>query len=188
MKTMMAVVLLVGGVVACKGKEMPPGEQQHPESGNAGPASLWRRLAEAADGFRDGKDKWVVLDRKFPHKVLDVFDTEAAADSARTQAIASTGVSYEKFGPFNTINDPPYEGDTDPVDSVVVYRKSGREAYSGTKYDAVIWGLPAFDKFIAPYLTYVSGVKYAAEQREDYRQGKSTLVHSTEVAHYRSSF
>ena len=190
MRTMMAVVLLAGGLVAC-GKAMPPSvETTHPERGHAGSAALWRRIAEAADGYRDGKDQWVVIDTTFPHRVQGVFPSLEAADSARKRAIDSTGgAPYETFGPFRTKDDPEFLGDTDPVDSVVVYRRSGKnESYDGTKYDAVFWGLPAFDKFIAPYLTGVSGVREAAKQREAYRAGKSTLVHSTEVGHWRSSF
>lgn len=189
MRTMIAVMLLAGGLVGCAGKGMPPVETAHPERGHPGSAALWRRIAEAADGFRDGEDKWVVIDTAFPHKVAGVFPSPEAADSARQRATDSTGATYESFGPFRTLDNPAYEGDKDTIDSVVVYRKSGKhEPYDGTKYDAIFWGLPAFDKFVAPYLTAVSGVAEAARQREAYRNGTSTLVHSPEVAHWRSSF
>jgi hypothetical protein len=73
--------------------------------------------------------------------------------------------------------------------SVTVTTKGGKVTkYSADSVDALFWSLAAFDKFVAPYLASVSGVQYAAEQRELYRRGKSLLAHSYEVPHYRTSF
>jgi hypothetical protein len=152
-------------------------------------ASLMRRLAEAADGYRDGKPHWVAIQRNGQqghHRVLGVFDTyQQAAFEARR-----VGPEYQAFGPFVTVDAPPDESSSgEDVDYVIVRQKDGVEKRFGAdSVDALFWSLAAFDKFIAPYLTSVDGVRYAAEQRELYRIGKSPLVHSTAVAHKAGSF
>ncbi len=193
MRAELAVVLLLTAVTGCGGRtpEPQPGPkaQLEPDSGvqHAGEsAALLRRLAEAADGFRDGEPKFVVAARTFPHKVAGVFDTEEQADSA-VKALEGDPLRYGAFGPFRTEPDILVEGE-DEVDSVIVVMKSGEvKRYDGDKVDALFWSLPAFDKFVAPYLTSVAGPVYAAEQRELYRGGRSPLANSKPIPHYRGS-
>lgn len=194
MRTMLAVVLLLGGTVSCRTSPSTqpspqPSPQPAPQSASAEPASLLRRVAEAADGYRDGTDRYVVADRNFPHHVLGAFLTREEADSTVAKARSDT-TNYDVFGPFRTTEEPPaVVVESEEVAFVTVTTKDGKEErYDGEKVDAIFWGLTAFDKFIAPYLTVVSGVKYAAEQRELYRVRKSPLVHSTAADHYRTSF
>jgi hypothetical protein len=72
------------------------------------------------------------------------------------------------------------------VDSVVVYhRDTTPKVYHGEDYDALFWGLPAFDKFVAPYLTKVSGAHYADSIRNLYKTGDLT---NSELPHKRYSF
>lgn len=152
-------------------------------------ASLLRRLAEAADGYRDGKPHWVAIHRRGSeghHEVLGVFDTYAEASFASRRA----GPEYATFGPFVTRDDPPDQSSSEEdVDSVIVFQKNGiQKRFSADTVDALFWSLAAFDKFIAPYLTSVDGVRYAAEQRELYRINKSPLTHSAAIAHKAGSF
>jgi hypothetical protein len=192
MRTMLAVVLLLSGAGACA--TTPPPPPPPPSATSPETASLLRRVAEAADGFRDGIPRYVVANQVHPHKVLGVFlKLEEARDTLaqlRTSDPASYA-SYEVFGPYRAVEDPPMvEADTteEVLEVVVKYRGGKTTTYGGDEVDAIFWGLPAFDKFVAPYLTGVSGVRYAAEQRELYRIRKSELVHSTAVGHYRTSF
>jgi hypothetical protein len=73
------------------------------------PATLLRRLAEAADGFRTGEDIWIVADPLYPHTLLGVYPTLAEAERARDSERPSYGV----FGPFQT--DPSYALSRDVV-------------------------------------------------------------------------
>lgn len=193
MRNAIAVVLWLGGIAGCASTAshqpplLPPpsplGRGAEPE-----PASLVRRVAEAADGFRDGKDKYVVADRKFPHDVLLVSNTLGEARDSLSHSKVPPGSDYRVYGPFRTPADTEYVK-RDEIDSVVVWTASGaRKTYSGKSYDALFWGATAFDKFVTPYLTVVYGATYAAEQRRLYLSGNSPLVHSTAVSHYRSSF
>ncbi|MEO6057404.1 MAG: hypothetical protein ABIQ49_11235 [Gemmatimonadales bacterium] len=192
MQTRLAVTLLIGAVAGCAGgttsSPIPPapGPPTATSVPAAVPASLLRRVAEAADGLRDGNEWYVVADRAFPHAILGVFPTSAAAVDSVARA---AGTEWEVFGPFKTTENPPYEAaHADDVIEVIVVTSQGQKHYDGTRIDAIFWGLTAFDKFVAPYLTAVGGVRYAAEQRELYRQGKSPLANSKAIPHYRTSF
>lgn len=152
------------------------------------PASLVRRLAEAADGYRDGRDHWIVADRKAyknNHKVAGVFDTFQEAEfTARRK-----GNGYAAFGPFRT----PMEEFLVPAgervkEVIVVYVNGQKKNYGADSVDALFWGLSAFDKFIVPYLASVASAEYAAEQREAYRRDSSELAGSEQVAHKKGSF
>jgi len=198
MRTVLAVALLLSGAAACKppaqGVTPPdsPGTISLPVSANSPEdttrlsASLLRRLGEAADGYRDGADQYVVAAREFPHKVAGAFQTRAEAD-AIAAARSSDSVHYGVFGPYRTMPDSLATGPEDVV-SVTVKTKNGKETtYSADSVDALFWSLAAFDKFIAPNLTAVAGPLYAAEQRERYRRGTSPLAHSVAIPHYRGS-
>lgn len=192
MKTRLAVVLLTSGLVSCTGRTSGPGPTVpvvEPSGSSHVSAPLLRRIAEAADGFRDGNDYFVVIDQRPPYRVLAVLPAQSAADSAAA-ANRSDTTDYAVFGPYRTVQDAgAVERAEDEVLEVVVKTRGGKEKhYDGTKYDALFWSIAAFDKFIAPYLTSVSGVRYAAEQRQLYLEGRSPLAHSKDIGHYRSSF
>lgn len=197
MRSALTVSLVLTGLLACgggiprTGTPLPAPTQATEVAGesSAQSASLMRRLAEAADGYRDGKPHWVVIHRKGDrghHDVKGVFDSLETANVAAQRA----GPEYAVFGPFVTTEDPPatsYGGEE--VDYVIVVQKDGvKKQFDGDSVDALFWSMAAFDKFIAPYLTTVDGVRYAAEQRELYRIAKSPLVHSALVAHKAGSF
>jgi hypothetical protein len=149
-------------------------------------ASLLKRLAEAADGFRDGEPKFVVAAVEFPHKVLGVFEDSLPADSL-AQDSSTSGLHFKAFGPYLTVIEAGVDTLLDNVDSVVVYHKGGAppKLYLGKDYDALFWGLPAFDKFVAPYLTQVSGATHADSIRNLYKTGQLT---NSELPHKRYSF
>lgn len=192
MRRALAVSLLVSGALACN----PRPSINHPEPVNEQSiqdtipksASLLRRLAEAADGYRDGMDKFVVAQRETEnghHEVLGVFSTSA---EARMVALRG-GTAYGVFGPFRTENDAKEYPPEELVDEVIVKYRNGEELrFAGDSVDALFWSLPAFDKFVVPYLSLISGVRYAAEQRELFRSGQKPYVHTEALAaHKRGS-
>jgi hypothetical protein len=148
-------------------------------------ASLLKRLAEAADGYRDGKQRYVVAALEFPHKVLGVFTRKDQADDIARDSTTNT-LHYATFGPYVTEAEESVSRKVDDVKYIVVYYIDGsKKTYDGRTYDALFWGMSAFDKFVAPYLTEVSGAPYASSQRELYKAGR--LSHSV-LPHKRYSF
>lgn len=191
MRRALTVSLLFSGALACSGcravDETPPGGYP-PGDRSPKSSSLSRRLSEAADGYRDGKPKWVVAHRKGDdkrnHRVVGVFPTAELAESIASKE----GPQYGAFGPFLTEEEKYEIPPDDRVDSIIiVYKNNYRVAYLGDSVDAVFWGLPAFDKFIVPYLSSVSSAAYAEEQRELYRSNRSKLAGSEAVVHKRGS-
>jgi hypothetical protein len=149
------------------------------------PASLLARLAEAADGYRDNRDRYVVAAIEFPHEVAGVFLNKANADAVADKRTTPTK-HFKTFGPYRTPVEAGISPEIDNVDSVVVYYTSEtKKTYDGKEYDALFWGIASFDKFVAPYLTQVSGAHHADSLRELYKAGR--LSHSV-LPHYRYSF
>jgi hypothetical protein len=190
MRTALAIIL--AGGAACGTQSGQP----EPDSGTAAfvvqqdtilkSASLLRRLAEAADGFRDGQPRFVVAAVEFPHRVLGVFSDSLAADSV-SQDSSTGSLHFKAFGPYRTQLEDGVDTLLDNVDSVWVFHRNDPSPtrYQGKDYDALFWGLPAFDKFVAPYLTAVSGATYADSVRELYKTGELT---NSELPHKRYSF
>jgi hypothetical protein len=192
--TRLVSVLLLSGAAVCGDTRSGPEQNPRPpvatvlsQDSVPIPASLLRRLGEAADGYRDGKPKWVVANRTFPHKVAGVFPTAAEAAAAADRA----GPGYDDFGPFQTVDDPPDQSSvgSENVVAVIVVKEGGKQVrYGADTVDAMFWSLAAFDKFIVPYLAFVYGSREAEKQRELYRTGKSPFANSREVAHKAGSF
>jgi hypothetical protein len=193
MKCALAVPLLLAGALACHARapvDGTPPPVKYSLEGSPPSGSLMRRLAEAADGYRDGRPKWVVADRKGNdkryHKVLGVFSTAEEAESVASRG----GPEYEKFGPFLTEKEDYKVPEGERVaEVIVVYVDGTRKRFDGDSVDALFWGLPAFDKFIVPYLSFISSADYAKEQRDFYRLNDPEGMGGTEaVAHKRGSF
>jgi hypothetical protein len=197
MRSTLTVSLVMGGLLACSGGVTRTGtlptapilSTEFPGDTSAKSASLVRRLAEAADGFRDGRPRWVVIHRRGVqghHNVAGVFMSFEEANVEAQRA----GPDYAVFGPFTTVDEPPDQS-TGPMDvvEVTVRQRDGKVIrIDPNKVDALFWTLAAFDKFVVPYLTRVDGARYAAEQRELYRVGKSPLAGSKLVPHKAGSF
>ena len=132
-------------------------------------ASLLRRLAEAADGYRDGVPRIVIARRDPPHTVAGVFPD---GDPRIDRALAEAGPGYETFGPYLTPQTESFTNRAHDVVSVTVLFESGeRQEFSAAEYDALIWSIPAFDKLAMPYLTSVSGFQHAARERAAFING-----------------
>jgi hypothetical protein len=192
MRTSLPAVLVLSALTACR--TVPPETTAEPidlpaaQTQRVETASLLRRLAEAVDGYRDGQPRFVIANRQPPHRVAGVFTSADSAADSLARLPDRTG--YAVFGPYRAFEKPaPVVVAEEQVDSVIVVAKGGkRRVYLGAKVDALFWSLPAFDKFVVPYLTAVHGPRYAAQERERYRVNRSGLAHSPTVPHYRSSF
>lgn len=159
-----------------------PCPQQEPLSAN-----LAKRLAEAADGFRDDKFYYFVCKRKFPFGLDYVrgnSDAEARKAADIMLAEKNSGITvdfYEKFGPYKTGNidqtqsDPNQTpGDCEPS---LVYDKIEIRYFNGdtladtpSQYldgnvDAIVLNISAYDKFYLPYYTRLYGVDIARDMR-----------------------
>jgi len=211
MRSAIAIALWLGGVAGYVSSRSPtrapvasaPALDQDSMSYKADTtpqrASLARRLAEAADGYRDGKLKWFVADRNFPHSVVLVLEDTTKGQDSLTRLIRLKKVptssefgpaDYRLYGPFQTPRDTNYkEIRGEEIASIVVTTVNGkRTMIDPQEYDAMFWGISAFDKFVTPYLTVVYGADFAAHERQLYLIGKSPYTHSTQATHQRSSF
>jgi hypothetical protein len=130
-------------------------------------ASLLRRLAEAADGYRDGEPRIVVALREPPHAVAGVL--RASQEAEIDALLRAAGPGYEAFGPFATPGTDPKPGGQKQVAMVTVtYTDQSSESFSAADYDAVIWSVPAFDKLVMPNLVSAYGLPFATAKRTEF--------------------
>jgi len=131
-------------------------------------AGLAKRLAEAADSFRDGLYHYFVCKTSFPydlHYTAGYESASAASDEADTlkQSLSS---EYEKFGPYNTdaSDEPAIEYDAIHLR----FMSNNAELYCETfpnNTDAIILSVSAYDKFFQPYYVRLYGIEAATELR-----------------------
>jgi len=124
-------------------------------------ATMLRALAEAADGFRTGRDVFLVADYRFPHNIIGPFATRPLAERARGDSGAYFGV----FGPFRTAVDRRSDSATRVIDvTIVTETPQGRRdtiKVKPTVVDALFFTQSAVDKFLIPYYSRVYGPQYA---------------------------
>jgi len=130
-------------------------------------ASLLRRLAEAADGYRDNESRIIVARRDPPHDVAGVFRESQTAEI--DEALRTAGSGYEAFGPFATPSTDPLPSGRKQVSSVTVtYTDQTTETFPAGTFDALIWSVPAFDKLIMPNLISAYGLPFATAKRTEF--------------------
>jgi len=128
-------------------------------------AGLYRRLAEAADGFRDGAPVWFAAHRLDPNQeVLGPFRSQENVLSA-----AEAEPGYDAFGPFITDPESAPVGEEEIVGAAVwVKEEDGSFSwaiYQPSDVDAVFLTDSAIDKFVVPYLSQVHGPAYTEQIR-----------------------
>lgn len=135
-------------------------------------AGLYSRLAEAADGFRDGKYHYFVCKPNFPYELKDVSadnpaDALAAAEDLLEEL--NKGKPSNEFFKFGVYCSPlelarPLNYDFIRISfmqsSTVVYTKD-----LPPDADAVIFGIEAFDKFMYRYYKRLYGKDKADDIR-----------------------
>lgn len=138
-----------------------------PSSINAG---LAKRLAEAADTFRDGLYHYFVCRTTFPYDLYYTagYESEDDASEAADTLKIEHGLSddYHKFGPYKTTNcdkekEAPIEYDLIQVRFMQGNNELSCEAFSADT-DVIILSLSAYEKFFEPYYTKLYGIDVAA--------------------------
>lgn len=134
------------------------------------PASLLKRVAEAAAGLRDGRRVWFVAERAFPH-ALEAFHDEDQADVA----VAKSPDSRVKVGPCLTPDD---HAGRKRIEWIKVKIEGGDKAieFDPEETDALFFSKSALDKFVYPYYTALYGPEEAAKMRKRY-EGAAVICH-----------
>lgn len=139
---------------------------------------MLKAVAEAASAYRTGSDVYVAASKTYPHErqVFYTYDGSTNPRAAADEFMSSIssrpdGANWVLLGPFTTPTEEP-SSRAIATDFTVTIR--GRDV-NGNEFerifdgemDAIFLTLPAFDKFVMPYYTYVFGVERAREMRED---------------------
>jgi hypothetical protein len=133
-------------------------------------ASLARRLAEAADGFRNVTQIFFIAGYKSPHSLKNFQDLVSAQAYFSEKGLQEN--EYGIFGPFKTndeVHSSNYLGaeDIKKVELTIHY-KDGRKQKATLPggIDSIFFNLSSFDKFVFPYYCHVHGAKYAEKMRQ----------------------
>lgn len=142
------------------------------------PAGLLKRLAEAADSFRDDLVHYFICKTIFPYDLHNTqgYSSDADADCAADSLLNTLGQGYYKFGPYKTDT----EGEPAILyDSIQVrYMQGNNELYNETlssDTDAIILSVSAYDKFFQPYYVRLYGLEEATELRKQALAGLKSL-------------
>ena len=143
-------------------------------------ASLLKRLGEAADGYRDGREVWCVAATKFPHD-LEVFFSESEANKYHSDHTRTHSV----FGPFKTGSEVSASSEVgEVVEITVTIKVAGKKKdvkIDPKKIDCLFWSESAIDKFVFPYYAQLFGVEHAAKMRkQSFGQGGPILAGHTD--------
>lgn len=150
-------------------------------------AGLAKRLAEAADSFRDGKYYYFVslLNPTEDYPDFDLHsvsgDTDEQASSNADTLKNSLGSDYFKFGPYKNDSEDSPLLDYDSLELKLI--KNGLDKFTitlGNGVDAIILNLSAYDKFFLPYYTRLYGAEVAATLRS---QADNALASGRAVYH-----
>ncbi len=144
-------------------------------------AKVLARVAEAADGFRDGQTYYFAVNAAFPRKVT-AFDSEELAKAGREDLQRAEGGRWVIVGPCCTPEDKlePTNGRW-TVCTVTVEKPDGGtydRVWTNDKknsMDALFFSVSAMDKFVFPYYTALYGPDAAAKMRALYAD-PSTLA------------
>lgn len=140
-------------------------------------AGLGRRLAEAADGFRDGLYHYFIASRSFPFFLItppgsssDVSAKDTALQELEQNRNQFPERDYEIFGPFFTPPDNELK-DFDYIEIRMMKNTyaQGKEVVRSYELDAdadaVFFTLSAVDKFLVPYYSLLYNGSVANEIR-----------------------
>lgn len=146
-----------------------------PELNPAATASLHRRLAEAADGYRTGEDLWFAADRKDPDMMVS--DPFPSVETAMSWAEEN---DRDVFGPFNTPDDEQPDNRWEILQAAVWARSPQgdyfRQAFDPSEIDAIFLSKSAIDKFLIPYMTRIYGLPYTQRFESNLGKGNEWLL------------
>jgi hypothetical protein len=158
-------------------------------------AALARRLAETADGHRDGKEHWVVTSPTDPTTTkLRSFESRTDAEMYRDLENAAGG-SFGVFGPYQTPRDPVTRQTGLKVSVKKVTVELEDEAgtkytavIEGDQYDALFWSRSSVDKFAVPYYVGVADVEFGMKVRDDFSVADVFMMAHMPDTTYATSF
>ncbi len=134
-------------------------------------ASLARRLAEAADGFRNVNQVFFIAGYKPPHPIKDFPDYDSAKAYFEKKGFADK--DYAIFGPYKTIDDVNKlklagAEDITKVELTIHYKNGDPQKVSlPGAIDSIFFNLSSFEKFVFPYYCHLFGVEYAKTLRDN---------------------
>jgi hypothetical protein len=157
-------------------------------------AGLAKRLAEAADSFRDGLYYHFVCKLAYPFNLMYTQgseDTELAATRGDDllEFAGGEAAGYYKFGPYSTAidNEPDIQ-----YDSIQLrFMMGDTEIYSEiltNDVDAIILSLSAYDKFMQPYYVRLYGLDIADDFRASAIGALNNSSHLLPVKHAGKSY
>ena len=138
------------------------------------PASLARRLAEAADGLRNVNQVFFIAGYKFPHPIKDFPDEPSA--QAYLSYLFEQGFSdkdFAIFGPYKTTDDVENLNlvgveNIEKVDLTIHFKNGSQQNVSlPGGIDSIFFNLSSFEKFVFPYYCHLFGVEYAKKLRDN---------------------
>jgi hypothetical protein len=133
------------------------------------PASLARRLAEAADGFRNVPQVFFIAGYARPHAFKDFPDLTSAETYFSEKGLSVN--DYGIFGPYKTYDDVEKLNLTGIEDfakvDIDIYLKNGDHQKFSLPggIDAIFLNLSSLEKFVFPYYCHLYGVEYAQQMR-----------------------
>jgi hypothetical protein len=133
-------------------------------------AGLAKRLAEAADCFRDGLYHYFICKNAPPYDLYFTKGYSVAEDAyseAQTQK-TTLGETYDIYGAYKTesSNEPPVTYDSLKLSFIENNQVIHSTTFDGT-VDAIILSVSAFDKFFLPYYVRLYGIAIAQEIRNN---------------------
>jgi hypothetical protein len=139
-------------------------------------AGLAKRLAEAADTFRDGLYHYFVCLAIPPYDLHYTAGSQSDADAncEADSLIENLGSNYFKFGPYKTAtpdneHEPPIEYDSIQLKfmqgSTQLYCEEFTDTNDDSNVDVIILSISAYDKFFQPYYVRLYGIEKASDLR-----------------------
>jgi hypothetical protein len=119
-------------------------------------ATLARRLAEAADGFRNIDPIYIVANNNSPH-LIEIYKNKAAADAALKDKNSD---EWGLFGPFQT-PDGCILNEIEQIEVKISYKDKTivSKTFTG-EIDSIFFNLSAVEKFVIPYYVSLYGAEY----------------------------
>ncbi|WP_336517189.1 hypothetical protein [Pollutibacter soli] len=152
------------------------------------PAGLARRLAEAADGFRDGLYHYFIASSTYPYFLL-IPQGSSSDDNAKNAALAELekarldfpNRNYEVYGPFLTEFDIPLL-DYDTIEirllSTAQYQNPVvvRSFTVTSDTDAIFFTMSAYDKFAHPHYSRMHSPQTMMSIRSNTQQSMGSKI------------
>ena len=153
-------------------------------------ASLVRRLAEAADGFRNVNQVFFIVGFQPPHPIKDFPDLTSAQTYFSENNFSEN--DYGIFGPFKTNDDVENLNllgveNIATVDLTIHFKDGSQQNVCLTgSIDSIFFNLSSFEKFVFPYYCHLYGVEYAKIMRDNLiaKYSQQTNQNSSAVTAY----